>query len=114
MNISMTAYGCLFVAIACEVIGTSALKYSEQFTKLVPTVVMAASYLCAFYFLSRILHEIPVGVAYALWSGLGIVLVSMIGFFVFKQKLDLAACIGLGLIVAGVVIVNLFSGPGAH
>ena len=99
----------LGAAILLEVIGTSALQASQQFSRPLPTFVMAASYLGAFYFLSLALRAIPVGIAYAIWSGLGIVLISLIGLVVFRQKLDLPAIGGLGLIIAGVVVVNVFS-----
>ncbi len=108
MNGFLATYGSLGLAVICEVIGTSALKESEQFTRLVPTLVMAGSYLCAFYLLSIAIRAIPIGIAYAIWSGLGIVLISAVGLLVFKQELDLLACIGLGLILVGVAVVNLF------
>ncbi len=107
-------YSVLFVAILLEVIGTTFLQRSQQFTHIVPTVMMGLCYAASFYFLSLALKSMPLGIAYAIWSGLGIVLVSVIGLVAFGQKLDLAAVIGLGLIVAGVVIVNLFSGSVSH
>ena len=110
----MATYGTLFAAIICETVGTSFLKQSEQFTRLVPTLVTAISYILAFYFLSITLRTLPVGIAYAIWSGVGIVLITFIGRFVFKQELDLAAYIGLGLIIAGVLVVNLFSKTVGH
>lgn len=103
-------YATLFTAIVLEVIGTTFLQRSEQFTRLVPTLMTGLCYAASFYFLSLALRTMPLGIAYAIWSGLGIVLVSVIGLLVFGQKLDLAAVTGLSLIVAGVVIVNLFSG----
>lgn len=103
------AHAALGLAIVLEVIGTSALQASRQFTQPLPTTVMAICYLGAFYCLSLALRAIPVGIAYAIWSGLGIVLISLVGLVVFKQKLDLPAVLGLGLIVAGVVVVNVFS-----
>lgn len=105
----MNAYAALGAAIVLEVAGTTFLQMSEQFTKLVPTVAMGACYLVAFYFLTLAIKTIPVGLAYAIWSGLGIVLISLIGYVVFRQSLDLAALIGMGLIVVGVVVVNVFS-----
>ncbi|WP_438617525.1 DMT family transporter [Oryzifoliimicrobium ureilyticus] len=102
-------YGMLFLAIVLEVIGTTALQASQQFTRLWPTLIMAACYCSAFYCLSVTLKTIPVGIAYAIWSGLGIVLISIVGLVFFKQKLDLPAILGLGLIITGVLIVNLFS-----
>jgi small multidrug resistance pump len=107
-------YAFLFTAIVLEVIGTSALKASEQFTRLVPILVMVACYGASFFFLSLVLRTLPVGIAYAIWSGLGIVLISMVGVLWFKQSLDLPALVGLGLIVAGVVVVNLFSKSVGH
>lgn len=114
MSSSALTYVALGVAIVLEVIGTTFLQKSQQFTKLGPTLVMAVCYLAAFYFLSLALKTIPVGIAYAIWSGLGIVLISAVGFFLFKQALDTPALIGIGLIVAGVIIINLFSRTAAH
>ena len=111
---AFVAYGSLVLAVICEVIGTSALKASNEFSRLVPTLIMATSYGCAFYLLSIVMRTVPVGVAYAIWSGVGIVLISAIGFFCFGQKLDAPACIGMGLIVAGVLVVNLFSNSAVH
>ncbi len=110
----LMSYGALLAAIVLEVMGTTFLQKSEQFTKLVPTLVMACCYLGAFYFLSLCLKTIPVGLAYAIWSGLGIVLIATVGYFVFRQSLDLAAIIGLGLIIAGVIVINVFSNSIAH
>mgnify|MGYP003454988903 CR=1 FL=1 len=99
----------LLCAIALEVIGTSALKASEGFTRLIPTAITIGSYIGAFYFLSLVLRTIPMGIAYALWSGVGIVAISIIGLVVYRQQLDLAAYIGIGLILAGTCVINLFS-----
>ncbi|MDQ7262751.1 SMR family transporter [Paracoccus sp. PS-1] len=107
-------YATLFTAITLEVVGTTFLQRSEQFTRLVPTLLMGLCYAASFYFLSLALRAMPLGIAYAIWSGLGIVLVSLIGLFVFGQRLDFAAVVGLTMIVAGVVIVNLFSGSVTH
>nr|WP_302466795.1 SMR family transporter [Pseudoroseomonas wenyumeiae] len=104
----------LLVAIVLEVIATSALQASQQFTRPWPTLLMALGYLGAFFFLSLALRGIPVGIAYAIWSGLGIVLISAVGWVVFGQKLDLPAVIGLSLILAGVLVVNLFSSSARH
>jgi small multidrug resistance pump len=104
----------LMAAIVLEVIATSALQASQQFTRLWPTLLMALGYAGAFYFLSIALRGIPVGVAYGIWSGLGIVLISVIGWVVFGQKLDLPAIVGLGFILTGVLIVNLFSKTASH
>jgi small multidrug resistance pump len=104
----------LGVAIVGEVIATSALKASEGFSRLVPSVVVVAGYIVAFYFLSLTLRHISVGVAYAIWSGLGVVLIAVIAWLLYGQKLDLAAMIGMALIVAGVLVMNLFSKVNAH
>ena len=104
----------LFLAIGFENGVTSFLKQSEQFTKLVPSVLTVLGYAAAFYCLSVVLKSIPVGIAYAIWSGVGIILIALIGFFVFKQHLDLAAIIGLVLIIAGVVVINVFSNSVSH
>ncbi len=99
----------LSVAIVSEVIATSALKASEGFTRLWSTLVVVAGYLSAFYFLSLTLKTIPVGVAYAIWSGVGVVLITLIAWVYFKQALDTPAIIGLSLIIAGVIVLNVFS-----
>lgn len=104
----------LGIAIVAETIATSALKSSEGFSKLVPSVVVLAGYGVAFYFLSLTLRSMPIGIAYAVWSGVGIVLITVVGWAFFGQKLDLPALLGMGLIVAGVVVMNVFSKAGAH
>ncbi len=104
----------LAIAICAEVIGTSFLKTSESFTKLWPSVIVVVGYGCAFYFLSLTLRTIPVGVAYAVWSGIGVSLLTLIGWGFFGQKLDLAGFLGIGLIVSGVVVLNLFSKTSVH
>ena len=104
----------LFIAIAAEVVATSALKASDGFSRLWPSLLVVASYATAFYCLSLTLKTIPVGMAYAIWSGAGIVLVSLIAWLVFKQSLDLPAIVGMGLIVAGVLVIQLFSQTQAH
>jgi len=104
----------LAIAIFSEVIATSALKASDEFSKLIPSIIVVVGYSVSFYFLSLVLRTIPVGVAYAIWSGLGIALISIIGLFVFDQKLDLAAIIGILLIVSGVVVMNVFSRTVGH
>jgi small multidrug resistance pump len=113
MNPAML-YAVLVIAIVFEVLGTSAMQAAQHFTRLVPTVIMVVCYAIAFYFLSYTLRVIPVGIAYAIWSGLGIVLISLVGYFVFGQKLDFAAVLGLGLIIAGVVVLNVFSKSTLH
>jgi small multidrug resistance pump len=114
MPLVLQTYFALGAAIALEVLGTSALVASQQFTRPVPTAIMGLAYLGAFYFLSLALRHIPVGIAYAIWSGLGIVLISLVGLVVFRQKLDLPAIIGLAMIVGGVVVVNWFSKSIGH
>jgi small multidrug resistance pump len=109
-----SVYAMLLVAIVLEVIGTTALQMSQQFTRVGPTVVLICCYTGAFYFLSVTLKTIPVGIAYAIWSALGIVLISAVGLVFFKQKLDLPAILGLALIIAGVLVVNLFSKSVSH
>lgn len=104
----------LFVAILAEVIATSALKASEQFSKLIPSLIVIAGYVIAFYFLSLTLKTMQVGIAYALWSGVGIVLVSAAGYFLYQQKLDLPAILGMGLIILGVIVINVFSKSAVH
>lgn len=99
----------LSIAIFAEIIATTALKKAEGFSLLLPSVVTVVGYAIAFYFLSLSLRSIPVGIAYAVWSGVGIVAISIIGVIVFKQTLDLAALIGISFIVLGVLILNVFS-----
>jgi len=104
----------LAIAIVSETIATSALKASDGFTRLLPSVAVVAGYGIAFYFLSLTLRTIPVGVAYAVWSGVGIMLISLVGWVVYGQKLDAAALAGMALIVAGVIVMNVFSKSAAH
>ena len=104
----------LLVAIVAEVIATSALTASQGFSRLVPSVIVVTGYAIAFYFLSLALRSIPVGIAYAVWSGVGVVLISLAGLVLFGQRLDLAALLGISLIVAGVLVLNLFSNVSAH
>ena len=107
-------YIALIFAIIAEVIGTSALQASQQFSKLVPSIIVVVAYGVSFYLLALVLRSVPVGVAYAVWSGLGIVLITLVGWVIFGQKLDLAAIIGLSLIIAGVATLHLFSGSTGH
>ncbi|MFD1871501.1 DMT family transporter [Hymenobacter bucti] len=107
-------YVFLFLAIISEVIGTSALAASNQFTKLVPSLITVAGYGLGFYFFSFALKTIPMGVAYAIWGGVGIVLVTIIGFVFLKQKLDFPALAGIALIVIGVLVMQLFSKTVSH
>lgn len=104
----------LAIAIVAEVIATSFLKSSEGFTKLWPSVVVLVGYAFAFYFLSLTLRSMSVGIVYAIWSGAGIILVSIIAWMLFGQKLDFPAIIGIALIIAGVAVINLFSKSIAH
>ncbi|MDO5703985.1 MAG: multidrug efflux SMR transporter [Paracoccus sp. (in: a-proteobacteria)] len=107
-------YGLLAAAIALEIFATSMLQRSEQFTRLVPTALMGLGYALSFYLLSQVLRTMPLGIAYAIWSGLGVVAVAVIGRFVFAQAIDLAGIIGITLIVAGVIVINLFSASATH
>ena len=102
-------YWYLAIAIVAEVLATSALKESQGFSKLLPTLLVMAGYGASFYFLSLVLQTIPIGVAYALWAGLGIVLITLVGAVVFGQKMDLAAILGIALIISGVVVLRVFS-----
>ena len=104
----------LITAIVSEVIATSALKASTGFTKPLPSVVVVIGYLVSFYFLSLTLKTIPVGIAYAIWSGVGVVLISVVAWLLYGQKLDLPALIGMGLIISGVMVINLFSKTAGH
>ena len=109
-----TAYTILFASIVCEIIGTSALHASQQFTRLGPTLIVAVFYAGAIAGLAFTFKAIPMGIAYAIWSGAGIVLISTVGWTLFGQRLDAPAVLGLALIVAGVVIVNAFSDTLTH
>ena len=104
----------LAIAILTEIIATSALKAADGFTRLVPSVVVLTGYAVSFYFFSLALRGIPVGVAYAIWSGVGILAIALIAWLYYDQKLDLAAIVGLGLIIAGVIVLNLFSKTVVH
>ncbi len=108
------AYVYLSMAIIAEVIGTSAIKASEEFTKPGPTMLVVFGYGFAFYMLSYVLRTIPLGVAYAIWSSVGIALISLVGVVLFKQTVDWPAIAGIGLIVSGVAIIHLFSKAVAH
>mgnify|MGYP001426382313 FL=1 len=99
----------LTLAIISEVIGTSFLKSTEGFTKLLPSIIVLAGYCAAFYFLSLTLDSIPIGMAYAIWSGVGIAAITVVSVVFFEQKLDFAAVVGMGLIIAGVVVLRLYS-----
>lgn len=106
----MAAWISLYCAIVFEVIATSALKASESFSKIGPSILVVLGYSLAFYLLSQSLKTIPVGIAYAIWSGVGIILITLIAWLLFAQKLDLAALMGIGLIIMGVIVLNVFSG----
>ncbi|WP_028302744.1 DMT family transporter [Oceanospirillum maris] len=104
----------LATAIVAEVIATSALKSSEGFTKLWPSVIVVIGYGLAFWLLSITLKTIPVGIAYAVWAGAGVVLVALMGWFFFQQKLDAMGILGIGLILSGVFVLNVFSKSSVH
>ena len=104
----------LSIAIVAEVVATNALKASEEFSKLGPSIIVIVGYGIAFYFLSLVLKTIPVGVAYAIWSGVGIVLVAIVAAVIFKQVLDIPAIVGIVLIVSGVVVMNVYSKTIGH
>lgn len=111
---SLLSYAALGFAIVLEVAGTMFLGKSEHFTKLIPTVISGALYACSFYLLAQALRSLPLGIAYASWGGLGIILTTVIGVVVFRQKPDAAAIAGIALIVVGVVIINGFSKMSTH
>ena len=108
------SYLWLTIAIVAEVIATTALKASAEFTRLIPSLIVVVGYAIAFYCLSIVLKTIPVGIAYAIWSGLGIVLITGLGYLLYQQTLDLPALVGMGLIIAGVGVINLFSSSVVH
>ena len=110
----MTGYGYLALAIAAEVVGTLALKASAEFTRFWPTCLSVVAYVVSFYFLGLVLRSVPVGVAYAIWSGVGMVLIAVFGIVFFDQVPDLPAVLGIGLILAGVLVMNLFSSTVGH
>lgn len=110
----MNSYLFLFISIVCEVIATTALKLSDSFTRLWPATVTVLFYLLAFWSLTIPMRTIPTGIIYAIWLGAGIVLISLVGWVVYGQKLDMAALAGMGLIIAGVVVINLFSNSSGH
>lgn len=108
------SYIYLSLAILAEVIATTSLKYSEEFSRLVPSIIVACGYLSAFYFLTLSLRELNLGIAYAIWAGVGILAISLIQVFWFREILDLPALIGIALIIAGVVVINVFSTTVKH
>jgi len=110
----MSKWLLLGIAILAEVFGTSFLKASDGFTRFWPSVAVIVGYIVAFYFLALSLKVIPVGIAYAIWAGLGVVLIALIGWVVFSQKLDTAAIVGISMILGGVVVLNVFSNSVTH
>lgn len=114
MNPILSAYILLALAIISEVVGSTFLVKSEGFTKLIPSIIVLVLFSVAFYLLSQVIKVIPLGIAYAIWGGVGIILTAIIGFVVFKQSLDAAALIGIGLIVSGVIVINAFSSVAGH
>ncbi len=114
MNPSLTAYGFLALAIVSEVAGSSLLQKSEQFSKALPTIAMVLCFIAAFFFLSQALKVIPLAIAYAIWSGVGIVLTAAVGFLIFRQALDSWALFGMSLIVVGAIVLNTMSRSTVH
>jgi len=108
------AYLYLAIAIIAEVAATSALKASSEFTRLLPSLIVVIGYGVAFYFMTLVLRTIPIGITYAVWSGVGIVLVAVVGVFLYKQVPDIPAIIGMGLIISGVVVIHVFSKTVSH
>lgn len=114
MNPTVLAYVFLGLAIVSEVTASAFLQRSEQFSKLVPTVIMVLFYIVSFFCLSQALKVLPLGIAYAIWGGLGIVLTALVSVVMFRQTLDMAAIIGIVLIVSGVLVMNVFSHSARH
>jgi small multidrug resistance pump len=110
----MSHWLALAIAIIAEVIGTTALKASNEFTRLLPSLIVVVGYGTAFYFMSISMRVLPVGIMYAIWSGMGIVLISVLGWLVYRQTLDTPAMIGLAFIIAGVIVINVFSKSVGH
>ncbi|MCV2881233.1 SMR family transporter [Actibacterium sp. XHP0104] len=108
------AYLLLLIAVVAETIGTASMQASQQFTRLWPSVLVVVGYGVAFYFMAQTLKYMQVGMVYAIWSGLGIVLIAIFGWLIFGQKIDLGGLVGLGLIVAGVLVIHLFSKTAMH
>ncbi|WP_425098314.1 SMR family transporter [Tropicibacter sp. S64] len=107
-------YLILALAVLAETIGTTALQASQSFTRPLPSLVVVVAYATAFYLLGQTLKVMPVGIAYAIWSGVGIVLIAAIGFVVFGQTLDVAALLGMAMILGGILVIHLFSGSATH
>lgn len=108
------AYLYLAIAIIAEVVGTSALKASREFTNLMPSLIVVAGYCVSFYFMTLALRSIPIGITYAVWSGVGIVLIAVVGAMLYSEIPDLPAIIGMGLIISGVAVIHVFSKTVAH
>lgn len=107
-------YLLLFLAVAAETVGTTALQASQQFSRLGPSILVVVAYAASFILLTRVLEYMPVGITYAMWSGLGIVFIAVIGFVVFGQRLDFPAILGMGLILGGILVIHLFSAATPH
>jgi small multidrug resistance pump len=105
----MKQWAFLFLAIVSEVIATSALKSTQEFTRLLPSIIVVIGYVSAFYFLTLTLRTIPIGIAYAIWSGVGVALIALVAWLIYGQTLDMPAFVGIALIVCGVVVLNVFS-----
>ena len=114
MNVLVLSYGALGLAIVAEVIATSQLPRTEEFSRVLPSVMVLSLYGLAFYLLTVSLRAIPIGIAYAIWCGLGIVLVAGVPALLSRQIPDIPAMIGIGLIISGIVVINLFSGSVSH
>ena len=114
MNPIYMAYAMLALAIITEVTGSTFLVKSEGFTKFWPSIAVVVLFSIAFYLLSQVIKVIPLGIAYAIWAGVGIILTAAVGYFIFKQNLDLPAMLGIALIVSGVLVINLFSNSTGH
>jgi small multidrug resistance pump len=107
-------YALLALAVLAETVGTTALQASQQFTRLWPSLLTVLAYGAAFYLLAAVLRHLPVGIAYAMWSGLGIVFIAVIGFAVFGQRLDWPALLGMAMILGGILVIHLFSSATPH
>ena len=112
--ISTTTYAYLGLAIAAEVTATTALRDADGFTRLWPSLVVGIGYAVSFYFMSLTLREMTTGIVYAIWSGVGLALISIVGWVVYQQRLDTASLIGIGLIVSGVLVIHLFAKSVPH
>lgn len=104
----------LIIAVAAETVGTTALQASQQFSRLLPSLIVLCAYGFSFYMMGLTLKFMPVGIVYSIWSGLGIVFIAAIGYLVFRQSLDLPAILGMGLIITGILVIHLFSKSSGH